>query len=188
MILEQPVNQVIVLVQGCQLESRHAVDGNNDRFLVAKAGVKGQVSLGFTSGGLLSWCCVNSSPCTSRVRPLFSPTSKKLSTKRLQEIRRLFQEEKPTPYQLIANGDMEPPVSQTAFVAVWQAACALKRARRDAGLTLSQVAKRGGLDKATLSRLEAGQHLNPIVDTLSRSALALGRSLALSFPPLEGPS
>ena len=39
--------------------------------------------------------------------------------------------------------------------------------------------------QGTLSRLEAGQQLNPTLDTLSRYALALGRGLALSFPLLE---
>jgi DNA-binding XRE family transcriptional regulator len=111
--------------------------------------------------------------------------AKKLSTKRIKEIRARFQHEKPTSEQLIASGDMEPPVSQAAFLAAWQAVDTLKKARLDAGLSLSQVAARGGLDKGTLSRLEAGQHLNPTLDTLSRYALALGRGLALSFPLLE---
>ena len=110
--------------------------------------------------------------------------AKKLSKKSVKEIRARFQRAKPTPEQLVAAGDMEPPVSQAAFVAVWQAVDALKKARREAGLSLSQVAARGGLDKATLSRLEAGQHLNPTLDTLSRYALALGRGLALSLPLL----
>jgi hypothetical protein len=111
--------------------------------------------------------------------------AKKLSTKRVQAIRARFQHEKPTPEQLVASGDMEPPVSQAAFLATWRAVDTLKKARLDAGLSLSQVAARGGLDKATLSRLEAGQHINPTLDTLCRYALALGRGLALSFPPLE---
>ena len=76
-------------------------------------------------------------------------------------------------------------MSQAAFLAAWQAVDTLKKARLAAGLSLSQVAAQGGLDKGTLSRLEAGQHLNPTLDTLSRYALALGRGLALSFPQLE---
>ena len=110
--------------------------------------------------------------------------AKKLGRKRVQEIRERFQHEQPTPEQLIDSGDMEPPVSQAAFLAAWQAVDALKKARLDAGLSLSQVAARGGLDKGTLSRLEAGQHINPTIDTLSRYAFVLGRSLALSFPLL----
>jgi hypothetical protein len=111
--------------------------------------------------------------------------AKKLSAKRVKGIRDRFQHEKPTPEQLIASGEMESPVSQAAFLATWQAVDALTKARLDAGLSLSQVAARGGLDKATLSRLEAGQQVNPTVDTLSRYALALGRGLVLSFPLLE---
>lgn len=111
--------------------------------------------------------------------------AKKLSNKCIKQIRKRFQREKPTPERLIESGDMGPPVLQAAFVAIWQAVDALKKARLNAGLSLSQVAARGGLDKGTLSRLEAGQHINPTIDTLSRYAHALGRNLALSFPPLE---
>ena len=111
--------------------------------------------------------------------------AKKLSKKSVKEIRERFQEKKPTPEQLVAAGDMEPPVSQATFLAAWQAVDALKKARLEAGLSLSQLATRAALDKATLSRLEAGLHLNPTLDTLGRYALALGRGLALSFPLLE---
>jgi ribosome-binding protein aMBF1 (putative translation factor) len=110
---------------------------------------------------------------------------KKLSKKAVKEVRARFQEKKPTPEQLVAARDMEPPVSQATFIAVWQAMDALKKARLEAGLSLSQLAARATLDKATLSRLEAGLHLNPTLDTLGRYALALGRGLALSFPMLE---
>jgi DNA-binding XRE family transcriptional regulator len=111
--------------------------------------------------------------------------TKKLNAKRVKEIRDRFQHEKPSPERLIASGEIEPPVSQAAFLATWQAVDTLQKARRNAGLSLSQVAARSGLDKATLSRLEAGQHVNPTLDTLSRYALALGRGLGLSFPLLE---
>jgi DNA-binding XRE family transcriptional regulator len=109
---------------------------------------------------------------------------KKLSKRREKQIRKTYQLEKPAPDQLLASGDIEPLVSQTAFLAAWQAVDALKKARRQAGLSLSQVAARGGVDKATLSRLEGGQYINPTLDTLSRYALALGRGLTLSFPLL----
>jgi DNA-binding XRE family transcriptional regulator len=111
--------------------------------------------------------------------------AKKLSKKSVKEIRARLQEKKPTSAQLVAPGDMEPPVSQATFIAAWQAVDALKKARLEAGLSLSQLAARARLDKATLSRLEAGLHLNPTLDTLGRYALALGRGLALSFPLLE---
>ena len=111
--------------------------------------------------------------------------ARKLSKKSVREIRARFQEKKPSPEQLVAAGDMEPPVSQATFLAAWQAVEALKKARLEAGLSLSQLAARAALDKATLSRLEAGLHLNPTLDTLGRYALALGRGLALSFPLLE---
>jgi hypothetical protein len=111
--------------------------------------------------------------------------AKKPSKKSVKEFRARFQQKKPTPEQLVAAGDMEPPVSQATFIAAWQAVDALKKARLEAGLSLSQLAARAALDKATVSRLEAGLHLNPTLDTLGRYALALGRGLALSFPLME---
>jgi hypothetical protein len=111
--------------------------------------------------------------------------ARRLNKKSVKAIRARFQDKKPTAEQLVAAGDMEPLVSQATFLAAWQAVDALKKARLEAGLRPSQLAARARLDKATLSRLEAGMHLNPTLDTLGRYALALGRGLALSFPLLE---
>ncbi len=54
----------------------------------------------------------------------------------------------------------------------------LRRERERLGLSLADVAERAGIDKGALSRLENGQQLNPTVNTLSRYAHALGKSLA----------
>jgi transcriptional regulator with XRE-family HTH domain len=42
---------------------------------------------------------------------------------------------------------------------------------------IADVAERTRIDKAALSRLENGQHVNPTVKTLARYARALGKSL-----------
>jgi ribosome-binding protein aMBF1 (putative translation factor) len=54
----------------------------------------------------------------------------------------------------------------------------LRRERERLGLSLADVAERAKIDKAALSRLENGQQLNPTVNTLTRYARALGKSLS----------
>ena len=46
----------------------------------------------------------------------------------------------------------------------------LRRERERLGLSLADVAKRAGIDKGALSRLENGRQLNPTVNTLARYA------------------
>ena len=94
---------------------------------------------------------------------------------RLQEVRRRFQEEKPSLDDLVESGEYNEPVPHGEYLAVRQAAAALRKAREEAGLTLAEAAKRSGIDKGALSRLENGQQLNPTFGTLSRYAHALGK-------------
>src|SRR3954453_7443821 len=64
------------------------------------------------------------------------------------------------------------------LVPVMEAASLIRRARTDAGLTQSQLARRLGLTQAALARLEkAGA--NPTVATLDRVLRATGRRLDL---------
>jgi transcriptional regulator with XRE-family HTH domain len=46
--------------------------------------------------------------------------------------------------------------------------------REQAGLSLTDVADRSGIDKAALSRLENGLYSNPTINTLARYAKAIG--------------
>jgi ribosome-binding protein aMBF1 (putative translation factor) len=64
----------------------------------------------------------------------------------------------------------------------------LRRERERQGLSLADVAERAEIDKAALSRLENGQHLNPTVNTLARYADALGATLTLGLRELDDPS
>jgi transcriptional regulator with XRE-family HTH domain len=61
-------------------------------------------------------------------------------------------------------------------------AAALRRERERAGLTLSEVARRAGVAKSTLSQLEAGTG-NPSIETL----WALGVALGVPFSQLVDP-
>ena len=60
---------------------------------------------------------------------------------------------------------------------------ALRDERLARGISLEELAMRSRLDKAALSRLEAGKQTNPTVTTLMRYARALGMRLALSLGP-----
>jgi DNA-binding XRE family transcriptional regulator len=53
----------------------------------------------------------------------------------------------------------------------------LRGERERLGLSLADVAKLAGIDKAALSRLENGLQPNPTVNTLARYVRALGKSL-----------
>lgn len=55
----------------------------------------------------------------------------------------------------------------------------LKREREARGLSLAEIAKRTGIDKSRLSKLENDPHPNPTVLTLTRIAAAIGVRLRL---------
>jgi hypothetical protein len=98
---------------------------------------------------------------------------------RHKAIREKFQQEKPTLEQLVASGEYNEPVTTAEYFGLRGAVATLRAAREAAGLSLADVEARSGIDKATLSRLETGQNINPTVGTLARYAAALGKRLAL---------
>jgi transcriptional regulator with XRE-family HTH domain len=50
----------------------------------------------------------------------------------------------------------------------------LKAKRQERGLSLTDVQRLSGIDRARLSRLESDPHANPTIETLNRIAHALG--------------
>jgi ribosome-binding protein aMBF1 (putative translation factor) len=98
---------------------------------------------------------------------------------RLDAIREKYQREKHGPDQLAASGAYEGPVQAAAYWEVRRAMAALRAERERQGLTLAQLAKRAGLDKGAISKLESGWQANPTVDALSRIAAALGIKFGL---------
>ena len=56
----------------------------------------------------------------------------------------------------------------------------LRKAREEAGLTLTAVAEKSGLAPETLSRLETGALTNPTFQTLAKYAVAVGRKVVLT--------
>jgi DNA-binding phage protein len=64
----------------------------------------------------------------------------------------------------------------------------LKQARQAREVSLSEVARRSGIDPAALSRLEGRKDPNPTFETLSRYAEALGLRLEISLIEAETPA
>jgi len=59
-----------------------------------------------------------------------------------------------------------------------EALAALRRERERQGLSLTDMAERTGIDRATISKLETGKIPNPTIGTIRTYARALGRRLA----------
>jgi DNA-binding XRE family transcriptional regulator len=99
-------------------------------------------------------------------------------------IRKQAEVDRPGPDELVARGDIEEFVSQGAFMELLAWLDALRRERERKGLSLTDVAKRSGLTRAMISKLENGRNPNPTLDTLARYALALDMQVKLSVDPL----
>ena len=67
-----------------------------------------------------------------------------------------------------------PPLRDSELI---EALAALRREREQQGLSLTDIAERTGIDRATVSKLETGKIVNPTVGTLRKYARALGRKL-----------
>ncbi len=90
-------------------------------------------------------------------------------------------------YQEEVEGDIAayrreyPPVSDPDLI---EALAGLRLERERQGLSLSDVAERTGIDRATISRLETGKLPNPTIGTLRTYARALGRRLSWTLEPV----
>lgn len=78
----------------------------------------------------------------------------------------------------MADGATPPPRLPLDWIAA-----SLRRERTRAGLSLSELAKRAGIAKSTLSQLEAGSG-NPSVETLWALGVALGVPFSALVEPL----
>src|SRR5947199_425952 len=87
---------------------------------------------------------------------------------RLRAKREKFQRERPSLDALIESGAYEA-MSQGDYFELMQAFAELRKVRESKSLSLTEVAKRSGIDKAALSRLETGRNVNPTLGTLETS-------------------
>jgi DNA-binding XRE family transcriptional regulator len=96
---------------------------------------------------------------------------------RLRELRQQFQRERPSLEALVASGEYTSPTPQPEFLMMLELAAELKQLRKGKRLSLADVARRSGIDKAALSRIENGQNVNPTVGTLETIARSIGAQL-----------
>lgn len=101
--------------------------------------------------------------------------------KRDRAIRDRFQAQRPTLDQLIASGDYTHPLQHRQLLSLMEFAAAIKANRIALGISLSQLAKTSGIDKAAISKLEGGRIKNPTFNTLERIASALGKHVRLTL-------
>jgi transcriptional regulator with XRE-family HTH domain len=102
---------------------------------------------------------------------------------RLRADRDRYQRERPTPEQLLAEGGHKEFVKLSELLMLHQTVAWLKQERERQKLTLAEMSRRTGIDQAALSRLETGKNSNPTLDTLSRLAAALGKTICCTFHP-----
>ncbi len=103
---------------------------------------------------------------------------------RRRKVRELFKD-KPTIDQLVASGELTgTTVPMGLYLEIKQLLHELKKVRQSAGLSLADIAKRTGMDKAVLSKLENGQHGMPTLPSLARYAQAVGLQLTFSLAPV----
>lgn len=104
---------------------------------------------------------------------------------RILALRSRFQSERPAPQQLIASGEYSEPMPIGQYVEIQRALQELKRQREQSKLSLADVSKRSGIDRAAISRLENGLQPNPKLDTLCRYAAAIGKQIVWSFREIK---
>jgi DNA-binding XRE family transcriptional regulator len=104
---------------------------------------------------------------------------------RHKAIRDQLQRERPTPQQLMESGEYGPAIPRGVAYALKLALFEMKKAREEAGISLTDIAEKSGIDKAALSRLENGVTENPTVVTLARYAAALGKRLVWTLEDIE---
>jgi DNA-binding XRE family transcriptional regulator len=104
---------------------------------------------------------------------------------RLQAVRERFQREKPSLESLKSSSEYDV-VRQGDYFDLVRALSELKKARERKNLSLAEVARRSGIDKAALSRLENGLNANPTLKTLEVIARSIGVRIRLAVEEVTG--
>jgi DNA-binding Xre family transcriptional regulator len=92
-------------------------------------------------------------------------------------IRKVFKD-KPTIEKLIARGELSgQTVPLGTYLNLKVLIRELRKLRERAKLSLTDLSKKSGMDKAMLSRLENGHVLNPGIGTISRYMNALDKDI-----------
>jgi transcriptional regulator with XRE-family HTH domain len=93
------------------------------------------------------------------------------------EARKMFQDWKPGPEELLASGRWKGPVIVEGQQQFWKAIRQVRSYREAQGLTLKDISERCGIDVATLSKLENGKQPNPTLFTMLLYVGAVGQRL-----------
>jgi DNA-binding Xre family transcriptional regulator len=121
----------------------------------------------------------------SKRSPKKNPIRTAQQLARLRKLRHRFQSDRPSLDALLATGDYTEPIPQSELFMMLELAAELKKARCKQRLSLTDVAKRSGIDKAALSRIENGQNTNPTVGTLETIARSIGAELHFRLVPAK---
>lgn len=107
--------------------------------------------------------------------------TRSMPTDQEKALREKYQRERPSLADLQASGDFEPTISQGEYWDLMRVLSRLRKLRAEAGLSLADMAKRTGMDRAAISRLENAVNDNPTLATLGRYATALGKRLVVTI-------
>lgn len=83
----------------------------------------------------------------------------------------------PSPEELLASGDYSRPLPLGIYLKIKALLSEFRKARMKANLSLADLAKRTGIDRAYLSKLENLRQGNTTLETLARLAEALDLDL-----------
>ena len=98
-----------------------------------------------------------------------------------QVIRERFHQERPTLQHLVDRGDVAAVFTMGEYWELRKTFAALRALREQQGLSVSELAKRTGMDEDMVNRLENGHVDNPTVATMTRYAKALGKRVVVSL-------
>ena len=93
------------------------------------------------------------------------------------EVRKMFQDWKPGPEELLASGRWQGPIVVEGQEEFRKAIGRVRAFREAQGLTLKDLSERCGIDVATLSKLEHGKQANPTLFTMLLYVGAVGKRL-----------
>ena len=117
-----------------------------------------------------------------KIRRTVRPRRRSLTQERkIKAARRYFQKHKPSFQQLLKEGNLVAAMPWEELLGLQDVFKALHELRQEQGLSLAALAKRSGIGKAALSRLESGVQANFTISTISRYAAALGASIRISL-------
>lgn len=120
---------------------------------------------------------MTSPPRPTHVTKVRKRIRRRLTATELKRHRRIMRDVDHEKASIVARGR----AILSAHDRLQQALQTLKAKRQERGLSLTDVQRLSGIDRARLSRLESDPHANPTIETLDRIAHALGVELRVAI-------